>query len=200
MSRNYDVLHYIRDQVNRYYSDDKLYNVLARCFQRIENYKEPDGCLSNSVAIYICLKEFGYEPQLCYGLCDIEDFLFYHAWIELDNLVIDLSIYGNINYNHYFPLERKTTYPIVLEKYSDCYINYRKFCFDDDWKQAQISLAEDKSIISYINQAPNRGMYTLISKIMGEPPMSKIQQIVRKYGAVCIIDFRKEFEGADPLA
>lgn len=196
MGKNYDVLHYIRKQVSQYSNDNNLYNILARCFQNVESNREPDGCLSNSVALYIGLKEYGYEPQLCYGLCYINDSPFYHAWIELNNLVIDISIYGNINYNPYSPSRQEVAYPIILEAYNTCYAEYKKFCFDSDWKYAKISRLENESLTGYINKAPNQGMYKLIAKIMGELPLQTAKQIVDKHGSVHISDFRKNYEKA----
>lgn len=196
MSKNYEVLRYIKKQVSQYRNDENLYNILARCFQNIEDNRESDGCLSNSVALYICLKEHGYEPKLCYGLCSVKDgFPFYHAWVEQEGLVIDIAIYGNINFTPIFTYDQKVKYPIVLEAYEICYVDYQKFCFDNEWPLAMISYAENKKLSSYIEQAPSGGMYRLISRLMGEPTKDKARQMAKQHGDIRLYDFRKNFEG-----
>ena len=44
----------------------------------------------------------GFNPQIYYGLCGIKnEFEFYHMWIELDEKIIDLAIYGNAKFNFF---------------------------------------------------------------------------------------------------
>ena len=90
MSRNYTAIHYIQEQLKGF--NPKFVDCVVRCFNLIEQNQEPNGCLSNSIALFICAKEYGYEPLLCYGLCKFDGKEFYHAWIEIDNTVIDMAI------------------------------------------------------------------------------------------------------------
>ena len=67
MSKNYKGIHYIQEQLKDF--DKSFVNCVIRCFNLIEENKEPDGCLSNTTALYICAKSCGYNPIICYGLC-----------------------------------------------------------------------------------------------------------------------------------
>lgn len=66
MSKNYKGIHYIQEQLKDF--DKSFVNCVIRCFNLIEENKEPDGCLSNTTALYICAKSCGYNPIICYGL------------------------------------------------------------------------------------------------------------------------------------
>lgn len=73
------------------YEDSRLTDALIRTFNKICDNREPDGCFSNSVALHVVLRSLGYNPTLCYGLCTSpKGQEFYHAWIELDGVVLDL--------------------------------------------------------------------------------------------------------------
>ncbi|CUQ07512.1 Uncharacterised protein [Anaerostipes hadrus] len=82
---------YIQNQLKKF--DPRFTKCVVRCFDLIKQFQESDGCLSNSVALYICAKEYGYDPILCYGLCEFDGKEFYHAWLEINDIVIDVSIY-----------------------------------------------------------------------------------------------------------
>lgn len=62
MAKDYNAIHYIQNQVKKYNIDDKLSDLLIRGFNLIYNSKEADGCASNTIALYVCLKNMGYNP------------------------------------------------------------------------------------------------------------------------------------------
>ena len=193
MGKNYKVLHYIKKQVDQYDGNAKLYDILSRSFNLINEYKDPDGCLSTSIALYICLTEAGYKPKIRYGLIrTVDDCEYYHAWLELENLVIDLAIYGNANFNPLFNSKITIEYPVVLEKTNDQLI-YNAFLFDDDWPYSAIYVAENWSLYQYVMKAPMNGMHKIIGKIANEAIRSNIDNIISKYKNVYISDFKKEY-------
>lgn len=168
MAKDYHAIHYIQNQVKKYYADDKLIDLLIRVFNTIFNNKEPDGCASNTIALYVCLKNMGYNPQICYGLCTSKSgFEIYHMWLELGGRIIDIAIYGNAKFS---PLGGELANiietPIVLESYDEAIIHYGKYLFDDDWQGANISVIEGMTLKEYINIAPNNGMKKLICRYM----------------------------------
>lgn len=111
MSKNYEVIHYIQKELESF--DFEFVNCVIRCFNFIEEYHEPNGCLSNTVALYICAKKYGYNPIICYGLCKLDGRDFYHAWLEINGTIIDLSIYGNVNYSPYSMWDYKINLPYI---------------------------------------------------------------------------------------
>lgn len=187
MSRNYKVRHYIQQQVHKYYSDNRLSDLLFRCFEQIDKTQDYNGCLSTSVALYVCLSELGYSPKLCYGLCHTQSgFEFYHAWIELEDKVIDIAVYGNLNFNRLVPKSETVEFPVVLETYDNSYITYGRFVFDDYWCGAAICHAENWTILQYVNNVPNNGMYRIISVLMNDYVLYRVKDVVCKYSDVLI--------------
>lgn len=172
MAKDYNAIHYIQNQVKKFNIDDKLAEVLIRVFNYIYTNKEGDGCASNSVALYVCLKNMGYNPQIYYGLCSTRSgFEFYHMWLELNERIVDIAIYGNAQFRfHSDELSRVIETPIVLETYDETKIYYGKFLFDDDWERAAIRNIEKKSLKEYINEAPKNCMKKLICRYMDVTP------------------------------
>lgn len=163
MSRNYKGIHYIQDVLKGF--NPKFVECVIRQFNVIDANKEPDGCLSNSIVLYICAKEYGYEPRLCYGLCVYDKKEFYHAWLEINNIIIDLSIYGNVNFSPYSMWDKKLDVPYI-GSYENSEVHYGRFEFDKDWPNALISKAEDITFIEYMDGLPQNAMWKLLCKIL----------------------------------
>lgn len=158
MSRNYPAIHYIQNQMKEFAAG--FVDCVVRYFNIMDKNQEPDGCLSNSVALFICAKEYGYDPVLCYGLCEFEQKEFYHAWLEINDTVIDVSIYGNVNFGSY-SLWDKIDKPYV-GSYEDSFIHYGRFKFDEDWPYAMIAKMEGWSFEKYMNGLPQHAMWRLV--------------------------------------
>lgn len=172
MYRNQTAVNYIRQQMKGF--KPEFVKCVIRCFEFIDSTHQPNGCLGNSVALYICAKEFGYRPKLCYGLCRVEWVSFYHAWLEINGTIIDPSIYGNINFN---PKVRQSCQAMLNTPYIGTYktsvINYGRFEFDESWKSAQISQAEGMSFEQYMDKDPNNGMWLVTCKFLNKLPVRK---------------------------
>ena len=163
MSRNYQGIHYIQERLKEFNS--QFVECVIRQFNLIESYKESDGCLSNSIILYICAKEYDYKPKLCYGLCSYENHQFYHAWLEINDIIIDLSIYGNVNYNPYFTFQNKLDTPYI-GVYENNDIYYGRFEFDEDWSSSLISKMEGVTFINYMDGLPQNKMWKLLCRIL----------------------------------
>lgn len=163
MSRNYSAIHYIQNQLKGF--NPKFVDCVVRCFNMIDQTHESDGGLFNSVALFICAKEYGYSPVLCYGLCELEGKKFYHAWLEINGIIIDMSIYGTVNFNPYF------IWNVVLDKpyigsYGDAIVQYGKFEFDKHWSNSTISKAEGWSFEEYMDRCPYDMMWKRVCKFL----------------------------------
>lgn len=178
MSKNYTAIHYIQHELKNY--DPGFVNCVVRCFNIIEQNKEPDGCLSNSAILYICAKKYGYNPTICYGLCNIDGRDFYHVWLELNNIIIDLSIYGNVNYSPYLMLGYKIETPFI-GKYDDAKMMYGRFKFDQDWDSSLIGGIQGKTLIQYMDGLPQFKMWKLVCKCMDKTFTKDLLQQLRKY-------------------
>lgn len=178
MSKNYKCIHYIQEQLKDF--DKSFVNCVIRCFNLIEKNKEPNGCLSNTAALYICAKSFGYNPIICYGLCNLDGRDFYHAWLEINGIIIDLSIYGNINYSPYSMWNYKIDTPFIGE-YSDSKISYGRFKFDQDWSKSLIGQIVGKTLIQYMNGAPQYRMWKLVCKFMDKTLTKDLLQQLQRY-------------------
>lgn len=171
--KNYAAIHYIQEQLRDF--NPKFVNCVVRCFNYMDNNRIPDGCLSNTVVLYVCAKEYGYRPELCYGLCSLFGIQFYHAWLEMDGTVIDLAIYGNVNFSPFSLWDFVLDTPYI-GSYVDSVVEYGKFVFDEDWKISQISKMEGMSLEQYVNNAPENCVWKQIFSTMDKTPTRNLKE------------------------
>ena len=181
-SQAYDLIKsvgYIMNKLSNYKPD--FVKACIRCFNKMQ--KEYDADLANSVALYVCAKEYGYKPRICYGLCNIDNHRFYHFWLELDGIIIDLSSYAIINYYPAFKgLINNINIPYIGD-YEHAYpIQYNKFKKDEHWKASSILYIESIVYIDkYIMMAPNGGMLDLIFDCLDRPKhIDEVAKILTK--------------------
>ena len=172
-TKDYKSIKYIQKQLLKF-NDPKLTNAVTNAFNLIAKYKEPDGCLSTSVELYVALKYLGYEPKLCYGLvflpnAEEEKHEIYHAWLELDGRVIDIAIYGNAKFSPYSFFDVET--PICYEEYENIstIADYHPFEFDDDWKDAMLNKAVGKKITDYCDGSYRAVIWDFICDFLSIP-------------------------------
>lgn len=157
---------YIDDQLKGY--DPNFVRSVMRCLNTIDENKEYDGAFSNTVALFIIAKECKYDPQICYGLCDLNGEKFYHAWLELDGKVIDTSIYGVVNFHPADIWETNWETPYI-GTYADSPIKYGKFVFEDDWAQGPMAKIEGMLLEDYMKSLPEAGMWKFVTDYMNIP-------------------------------
>ncbi len=195
MAKNYEAIHYIRQQLNGF---DKLFiDSVVRCFCILDENKEHNGCMSNTAAMFLIARKCGYDPEFCYGICQIENKEFYHAWLEIDGIIIDPSIYGNINFGVGFE-DYQTSYPFIgtLEE-SD--ILYQKYKFDDDWKEMEklgvntlCGFIDGKTLEQYMDGLPGNMMWKLTCRYMDMTPSKELVSELRGYCSGVLFD---KYEG-----
>ena len=178
MSKNYKAIHYIQNKLKNY--NPNFVKCVLRQFEMIDSTEEPDGGMSNSAVLYICAKEYGYNPKLCYGLCGYEDKKFYHTWLEIDDIVIDLSIYGYTNFglfSCFFTNKMEVPY---IGPYKNDKVQYGRFRFDEDWSHAAISFVEGLSLEKYMDGLPENAMWKYLCIIMDKEPSIEFVNHCRK--------------------
>lgn len=178
MARNYVAIHYIHDKLKGF--DSKFIDCVTRCFNFTDHFQLPDGCLSNSVALYICAKKFGYNPTLCYGLCRLEEKEFYHVWLDIEDTIIDIGIYGNVNFNPLLSNCHKLDTPYI-GSYENRNIYYGKFEFNENWRYSQIYQAEGKTFEEYMDGLPHNTMWKIVCDFLDKAPTRKLINNLRNY-------------------
>lgn len=171
MSRNDIAIHYIQERLKGF--KPEFVDCAVRCFNLIVQNEEPNGCLSDSAALFVCAKEYGYEPILCYGLCNLDGREFYHAWLEINGTIIDLAIYGNVNYGLFSLFGYRTDIPYI-GSYKDSVMQYGRFQFDEDWSGALISRVEGWSFEQYMNGLPQNAMWKLVCMMLGKTSTKRL--------------------------
>lgn len=169
-SEAYDLIKsigYIMNKLSNY--KPEFVRACIRCFNRL--YRSYDAGLANSVALYVCAKAYGYKPRICYGLCNIDNHMFYHAWLEIDDTIIDLTSYAIMNYYPAFRnLFNKVNTPYIGDYQNATPITYNKFKKDDTWRSSPISCVEYfKYIDEYIMQSPNGCMIPFVLDCLDKP-------------------------------
>ena len=167
MNNNNAVNSYIKNQLKDFNSD--FINCVCRCFNLLEQMKEPNGCLSNTAALFVCAKEYGYNPEICFGLCEFDGKQFYHAWLSINETIIDIAIYGNVNYSPYSMWKFKLKTPYI-GSYDEANMHYGKFEFDNDWNKSDISQVEGWSLEKYMNESPQSVMWIICCMFLGKEP------------------------------
>ncbi len=177
--KNYEMIHLI--QASGLQKDAQ--NVIVRAFNKMNDAKEPNGCLSTSVSLCLALEYLGYLPNLCIGKFWNNDQDFYHAWTELDGKVIDISIYGNSSFSPYW--HNGIIKPQVNKEYTETDIKYEPFLFDEDFKDADISKMMGVSFYDYCNNAPkHNAIWNLILYYLdtfSQSTLDAVKEIAKKH-------------------
>lgn len=195
MERDYAARKKIAEGVALFNGDDRLRSILTSSFDIMCKNRDGNGCLSLSVALHIIMQSLGYKSKLCYGLCsmpgDTPNTEFYHAWLEINSLVLDIAIYGN---THFSPLWAGGSIDPIVFKQNGLIIQYRDGFIDSDWKESFIgALTEIGSIKAYIASNPT-GMWHLIFSILGTTDTTEKRQSLAQYisEAPITIGYEKE--------
>ena len=177
MSRDYEMAKFIRQNLQEY--NDKFRNAVVNLFNRMVEYREPNGCMSNSAMLLACARYCGYEAKMCYGLCYTGTYEFYHAWLEIGGKVLDISIYGNSNFSPYYldePLER----PIINCSYDETPIRYGRFVFDEDWPEADLSRVEGLSLEKYFDNSEKHILWQYTCGLLELSPIKSNGDAIRE--------------------
>lgn len=185
MARNYNAIHYMQNKLSGF--DQHFVNAVVRAFNILNDTQSSNECMSMSACLYVIAKKYGYSPELCYGLCKYEGYDFYHAWIEINNTIIDLAIYGNINFSPYSLWDNKLDTPLI-GSYEELPVHYGKYQFDEDWLTSNISIVTGKTLEQYMDGLPQNAMWKMVCKILDITPSKTIVNELRLYSKDMLFD------------
>ena len=66
--------------------------ILTSMYRYMQKRQWWGACHASCAALYVCLSEVGYKPDLCIGELLGQGMYFDHSWITLDDKIIDLAI------------------------------------------------------------------------------------------------------------
>lgn len=123
------------------------------------------ACHACSSVLYVLLSEIGYNPTLCVGEVQTNNYLFDHSWIEVDNKIIDLAI--SLTLNNGMAVSSPIILDINLSTKEKTKINYgvKGQGFDEQTKML-LSL----SFNEYMNYFPDNenGLWGVIEEILNK--------------------------------
>ena len=161
------VCDYIRGSLADF--NENFVNAVVDTFLFMHKNQESGTCLTISVQLAVIAQYYGYDAKLVYGLCKYQDIDFYHAWIEIDNKIIDVAIYGNVNWSGLgFGLDK----PVIYESYEDVDIHYGKFEFDETWFDSDLYEAEGWTVEKYLNTGKYHCLWYLLLNRIGSKETS----------------------------
>ncbi|MCR4704053.1 MAG: SEC-C domain-containing protein [Saccharofermentans sp.] len=82
----------IKKAVNESGYKEDIGNILANMYLYMEKKQWWGACHATASALYVCLSEIGYAPELCIGEVLGKGLYFDHSWINVDDKIIDLAI------------------------------------------------------------------------------------------------------------
>ena len=82
----------IKKTVNENGYKEDIGNILAAMYLYMKRKKWWGACHATASALYVCLSEIGYTPELCIGEVQGHGLYFDHSWISVDDKIIDLAI------------------------------------------------------------------------------------------------------------
>lgn len=147
-----------------------------------------DGCVTISAMLYLCARYCGYEPRFCYGKCRIGDVSMYHAWLEVNGIVIDIGIYGNVHYHPVFavfPYWQFET-PLIGKSESFRFVTYQLLRFDADWSECPLCAIEVTSFEEYFDHSTALDMWAQACEWLGLIDNSLSRRSLRK----CVVGHR----------
>ena len=82
----------IKEAVKESGYEENIGTMLASMYRYMERKQWWGACHATCSALYVCLSETGYTPDLCIGEVLGKGLYFDHSWISVDGKIIDLAI------------------------------------------------------------------------------------------------------------
>ncbi len=166
----------IKEIVLSYGYKKEMTDIIIKLCEYLDKKQWWGACHACSSLLYVLLSEIGYNPILCVGEVQTNNYLFDHSWIELDNKIIDLAISLTLNNG------MSISSPIILDINSKTgkktLINYgvKGQGFDEETKTL-LSL----SFNDYMNYYPEnkKGLWGVIEEIIEKK--IDIEKLKEKY-------------------
>ena len=155
MARNYKMIHFLQNEMEG--MDNKAASMIIRMFNRLDERKIYASALSTSVTLYLALSYIGLLPKLVLGTVQYQGLSYPHAWIEMNDKVFDLAIYGDTRYHPMLTESHdvKAVLPQINVGYADTNeINYYPFQFGSTWAMADMKRLVGKTLKEYADKSP----------------------------------------------
>ena len=103
-----------------------------------------------------------------------------YAWLVINDTIIDIAFFGNINYISYslWSFKAKTPY---IGSYSDSTIHYGKFEFYEDYVDSSLSQVEGWTLEEYMNGMPMDTMWRLTCLFLNQTPSHSYIEHLKSY-------------------
>ena len=170
MSRNYDIIHYIQNQMTG--MDDKIVSTIIRMFNRLDERHCYASALSTSISLFLAFKYLMLKPKLILGTIQYQGLSYPHAWLELDGKIYDLATYEDIKY-HPVLKERELVKikPQINIDYEDAAkeVEYYPFQFGETWGMSNMKRLVGKTFEMYAEESPMFDIWADVCYILDIP-------------------------------
>lgn len=163
MSKNYFVLHYIQNQLSEY--DERIVKAVQRLFSIEDQAKEKQGCVIDSVVLFLIFKKYGINAEIHLGeICADGKQDAYHCWLTVNDKLFDIGIYGNSNYNREYYKGPQLNTPFINESFTN--LGGIRYIDGSTESDSWLSELSEKSVLDYVKKCPNDRVNLLICKAL----------------------------------
>lgn len=145
----------------------------------IEN-QESSGSVVVSACIYAALKHLGICSEIVHGVVTCNDVSFFHSWIEIENKIVDVAIFGTLNYKGISHLEA----PVIM-KCRDEALALGLTYFEKEevplevWENNPVNKMLGASVLKFLDQIEDRKAWVLVCKMLNESPTETLVNKIR---------------------
>lgn len=162
--------------IEKHECEKQIKQIVRGAYDFIIEHDYQGGCHLISAILYILLTEKGYKPILKLGEVRVNDIIFDHSWIELDNKVIDVAIMNTLQDDVKLP-------PVLLGKSvaTGCSVNYQYGVSENIDATAQLVIKQ--SIGQYIMAGSSHGSFKIMELIAGKAGVTidNVEDVISKY-------------------
>lgn len=197
LMKNYETIHFIQENMQRL-NNEAATSIITRMYNRLEERKCYASALSTSISLYIAMRHIRLDPKLILGTVQFQGLSYAHAWLELDEKIIDLAIHEDVKYHPVLSSRNlETVDPQIYISYEDAAIKetktqnvcYYPFQFGDTWEMSNMKRVVGKTFEGYAEESPMFDIWLDVCYILDisetQENIDQIKEIARN---ICIKD------------